>query len=173
MAKSTATPSDDMAGDQHAAAKSHFSKAIEEAKAGAQALGKDAQGRAESYRERMNQAAGEWTEEARIKGEDAKARAFQFANDGKAKTSEAIVGLSKLVEDNASTIDETVGVKYGDYARSAARSMQDAAARLDAKELEELGEDAMEFVRKQPALAIGLAAATGYALARLFRGSKG
>ena len=76
-----------------------------------------------------------------------------------------------MVEDNAALIDEKVGLKYGDYARTAARSMQDAATRLDAKELAELGEDAKEFVRKSPGLAIGMAAVAGFMLARLFKGS--
>ena len=49
--------------------------------------------------------------------------------------------------------------------------MQDVAARLDAKELEELAEDAKEFVRKSPGLAVGLAAVAGFMLARMLRGS--
>ena len=38
------------------------------------------------------------------------------------------------------------------------------------KELAELGEDAKEFVRKSPGLAIGLAAVAGFVLSRLFKG---
>ncbi len=78
-------------------------------------------------------------------------------------------GLGKMVEDSAMTIDEKVGVKYGDYARTAAKSIDDAAAKLDEKSLEDLGEDAKEFVREKPALAVGIAAAAGFMLARLFR----
>ena len=152
-------------------AKSHFTKAVEEAKAGAQALGKEAQDRAGAYREKFGQTSGDWMNEARARGSDAKLRAAELANEGKAGASRAISGLGKVVEDNAALIDEKVGVKYGDYARTAARSMQDAATRLDAKELAELGEDAKEFVRKSPGLAIGMAAVAGFMLARLFRGS--
>lgn len=47
---------------------------------------------------------------------------------------------------------------------------QDAAAKLDAKELGELGEDAREFVRKSPGLAVGMAAVAGFMLARMFGG---
>ena len=48
MADTTFTPNDDLTPDPTAktAAKSHFAKAVEEAKAGAQALGKEAQERA-------------------------------------------------------------------------------------------------------------------------------
>lgn len=145
-------------------AKERFAKAIEEAKAGAQALGKEAQERADLYRDKLSSSGSEWTTQA-------KEKATTYANEGKAKASGAISGLSKLVSDNAALIDEKVGPKYGDYARSAAQSMQDAAARLDAKDLDELAEDAKEFVRKSPGLAVGLAAVAGFVLARALRGS--
>lgn len=193
MSDTTITPNTDTTPEPtaHEPAKSHFTKAMEEAKAGAQALGKEAQERAGEYREKLNQTRSEWTSEARAKsGEardkahdyahDAKEKAYGYANeakdkaygyaqDGKARTSEAISGLAKLVQENASKVDETVGEKYGDYARSAAQSMQDAATRLDEKSFEELGEDAKEFIREKPALAVGLAAAAGYMVARVFR----
>ena len=53
-----------------------------------------------------------------------------------------------------------------DYALS-----PDAAA-LEAKDFDELGEDARAFVRKSPGLAVGLAAVAGFMLARLFTGSR-
>lgn len=162
----TITPNPDTTPEptSESAAKSHFAKAVEEAKAGAQALGKEAQ-------ERASQAGGEWANEARARGSEAKEKAFEFAKEGKAGASKAISTLGKMVEENAPTIDEKLGEKYGDYARTAARSMQDAATKLDAKDLNELGEDAKEFVRKSPGLAVGMAAVAGFMLARLFRGS--
>ncbi len=53
MADTTITPNDDVTPEPTAEdnAKSHFAKAVEEAKAGAQALGKEAKERADSYRE--------------------------------------------------------------------------------------------------------------------------
>ena len=77
--------------------------------------------------------------------------------------------LGRIVADNAPTLDEKLGNKYGDYARSASRSLQETAARLDNKSVEELGEDAREFVRKSPGTAVGLAALAGFFIARLFR----
>ena len=151
-------------------AKGHFAKAMEEAKAGAKALGKEAQDRADAYREKAGQAGSEWMDEAKTRGNEAKAKAADLANEGKAGASRAMTGLGKMVEENATLIDEKVGAKYGDYARTAGKSIQDAAAKLDAKELGELGEDAREFVRKSPALAVGIAAAAGFMLARLFGG---
>src|SRR4051812_12254862 len=58
-------------------AKERFAKAIEEAKAGAQALGKEAQERADLYREKVTSQSGEWTAQA-------KEKASGYANEGKA-----------------------------------------------------------------------------------------
>lgn len=153
------------------AAKERFTKAIEEAKAGAQAIREEALGRAGEYRERITGTGTEWVDEAKNMTGQAKERATELAQEGKAKTTDALKGLSKLVNDNAPAIDEKLGLKYGDYARNAAQSIDGAAAKLEAKELAELGEDAKEFVRKSPGLAIGMAAVAGFMLARLFKGS--
>ncbi|KPH66552.1 hypothetical protein [Novosphingobium sp. ST904] len=164
-------------------AKSHFTKAVEEAKAGAQALGKEAQVAAEGCLEKLNKAKSEWSSEAKVRSDEASAKASAFAGDakikaadlanqGKAKTSQAIVGLSRVIDDNAGLIDEKVGPKYGDYARTASKSMAEAAARLDEKSLDELGEEAKEFVRKSPGVAIGVAVAAGFLFGRLFKSGK-
>jgi len=145
-------------------AKARFAKALEEAKGGAAALGNIAQDRAGAYADQLS-----------AKGSDllgtAKERAAALAADGKTRASGAISGLGKVVSDNAPVIDEKLGPQYGDYARSAARSIQDVAARLDAKDLNELGDDVASFVRKSPGLAVGIAAVAGFMLARLFSGS--
>jgi len=162
-------------------AKAKFSKAIEEARAGAQVLASDAQSRAQKlgqeaqakagvYKEQLSAKTGDWVDEAKDLAGQAKVRANDIAQDGKAKTSDAIASLGKIVADNAGTIDEKLGVKYGDYARTAARSMQETAAKIEAKDLGELGDDAKEFVRKSPALALGIAAVAGFLLSRLFKG---
>ena len=161
-AKKTATTS--------GAAKAKFSKAIEEAKAGAVALKGEASAKAGAYREQIAAKSGDWAEEAKDLAAQAKDRAADLAKEGKAKTSDAISSLGKIVSENAGTIDEKLGTRYGDYARTAARSMQETAAKIESKDLNELGDDAKEFVRKSPGLAIGLAAVAGFFLARLFRG---
>jgi ElaB/YqjD/DUF883 family membrane-anchored ribosome-binding protein len=151
------------------AAKDHFNKAMDEALAGAKALGAEAQNRAGEYREKLYEKKDGLTGEAKVRTGEYKEKAFGMADDGKARASNALSGLSQLITDNAGTLDDKVGVKYGDYARGAAKSVQDAAARLDEKTLDELGEDAMEFVRTSPAMALGLAAAAGYLLGRVFK----
>ncbi len=151
-------------------AKAKFSKAIDDARAGAKALTVEAQARAGEYKDQLAARSGDWVEEAKDLAGQAKERATVLAHDGKAKASDAIGNLGKLVADSAPTIDEKLGAKYGDYARTAARSMQETAAKIESKELAELGEDAKEFVRKSPGLAIGLAAVAGFMLSRLFKG---
>lgn len=168
MVETTAFPKADV-GAGNDAAKNHFSKAVEEAVAGAKALGAEAQTRADGYREKLNEKKEGLTGEAKARSGEYRDKAFGLADDGKARASSALSSLGQAISDNASTLDEKIGVKYGDYARNAARSVQDAAARLDERSIDELGEDAKEFVRTSPALALGLAAAAGYLIGRVLK----
>lgn len=151
--------------------KAKFAKAIEEAKAGTAALTAQVQDSAGAYREKMMGQGEALLGEAKAAAEQAKEKAAALAEEGKLRAVDGISTVSKLVADNAATIDEKLGVKYGDYARSAARSLDETAARLQAKDLAELGDDAREFVRQSPGLAIGIAAAAGFMFSRLFKGS--
>jgi ElaB/YqjD/DUF883 family membrane-anchored ribosome-binding protein len=143
-------------------AKSRFNAALEEARAGAALLGAEARDRATAYSTQARERSDDWSA-------DAKTKASELAYEGKAKASEAISSLGRVVGDNASTLDERFGTQYGDYARSASKTLQTTAAKLDQKSVEQIGEDAREFVRKSPAAAVGLAALAGFLLARLFR----
>jgi ElaB/YqjD/DUF883 family membrane-anchored ribosome-binding protein len=154
------------------APKEHFAKAVDSAKAAAQALGKQAQEYAGAYQAKVGDTAADWTKQAKARSDEALDRAFALANDGKAKASGAIQGFGKLVEDNAAAVDEHVGAAYGDYVRTAGRSLQEFAGQLDSKEFSELAEEAREFVRNRPGVAIGIAAASGFLLARMFKGSE-
>lgn len=156
----TATPA--LTESNTAKAKSRFNAALEEAKAGAAALGAEARDRAEGYRS-----------QAMSRGDDyaaqAKTKAAELAREGKDRASDALAGLGKVVADNAATLDDRFGTRYGDYARTASRSLQETAAKLDNKSIEDLGNDAREFVRKSPGTAVGLAALAGFLFARMFR----
>lgn len=152
-------------------AKSRFNAALEEAKAGAAALRSEAGERAAAYRNQARAQSEDWVAQAKDYGVQAKGRAGELAVDGKGKVAEALSALGKAVFDAAPTVDDKLGAKYGDYARTASRSLQDASTKLDTKSVEELGEDAREFVRKSPGLAVGIAAIGGFLLARLFRSS--
>ena len=159
-----------------AEARSRFNAAIDEAKAGVEALRSEAAERTSAYRAKASAKLGEgtadWVGEAKAMGEDAKVRGAKLAQDGKSRASDGLAALGKTVSDNAGLIDDKFGAQYGDYARTAARTMQEAAAKLDSKEFAELGDDAREFVRSSPAAAIGIAAVAGFFIAKLFKGSK-
>jgi len=150
-------------------AKSRFSAAVDEAKAGAALLRDEAKVRAGEYSGRARTQGDQLVADAKGYSAEAKTYAVDLARDGKDKASDALLSLSKTIDDTAAQIDERFGVEYGDYARKAARSLQSNADKLRAKELEELGEDAREFVRKSPGTAVGIAAIVGYAFARLLR----
>lgn len=151
-------------------AKAKITKAVETARANATALTKEAQVKAGEYKQQLAARSEDWAGDAKELAAQAKDRAGELAVEGKAKASDAIASLGKIVADNAGTIDEKLGARYGDYARTAARSMQETAAKIEAKDLNELGDDAKEFVRKSPGLAIGLAAVAGFLFSRLFKG---
>ena len=162
--------------DKTGVARARFAKALDEARAGAEALGKEARERGEAVSEKLTEAVAatrvDLVEEARALSEEAKARAATLASEGKARASDALTGLGKVVADNAGVIDEHLGEKYGDYARQAARHIHETAAKIESKDLTEIGEDAREFVRTSPGLALGLATVVGFMLARAFRGGK-
>ncbi|MEY3634840.1 MAG: hypothetical protein RLZZ61_1250 [Pseudomonadota bacterium] len=91
------------------------------------------------------------------------------ATKGKDRTTEAVGSIGKLIRNSAGTIDDNVGKQYGDYARSAADMVEGFASKMGAKDVDTLAEDARQFVRKSPAVAIGAAATIGFVLARLLR----
>ncbi|WP_298466320.1 hypothetical protein [uncultured Erythrobacter sp.] len=154
-------------------AKSRFNSALEEAKAGAAALRTGAGDKVGDYREQAKSRGEDLVSEAKVYGEKAKVRAGELATDGKSAASDAISSLGKVVGDTAEQIDDRFGEQYGDYARKASRSLAETSASLESKSVEELGEDAREFVRKSPGVAVGIAAVAGFLLARMFRGPRG
>ena len=112
-----------------------------------------------------------WRDQASDYAEQAKATARSAATTAKNTTGEALHGLSKLIADTAETVDAKLGPQYGDYARRAAETVAGAAKSLDEKDIDQLTEEARDFVRKSPAVAIGAAAVVGFVLMRMMRGS--
>ncbi len=153
-------------------AKSHFSAAVAEAKAGAAALKSEAGVRASTYKDQALDRGQNYSQQVKEYSDQAQVKASELAVDGKAKASEALLSLSMLINDNAASVDGSLGAKYGDYARTASRTLRETAEKLDQKSVEDLGEDAREFVRTSPGAAIGIAAFAGYLIARTFGGSR-
>lgn len=100
-------------------------------------------------------------------GQQAADKLRLVADDGKAKASGALGQLSQLLGDAAGQVDDKLGGQYGQYARTASAQVQGFADAVRDKDVDELLEDARAFVRKSPAVAIGVAAALGFAVARL------
>lgn len=96
-------------------------------------------------------------------------RARSAADAGKTRATGALDELVAMVEDLAKTLDEKAGTQYGDYARKAASAVGGVADTLKTKDVDDLVDDARDFVRTRPAVAIGAAAAVGFALTRLIK----
>ncbi len=158
--------------DHRTEAKSRFNAALEEAKAGAAALKAEGKDRAAAYRDQAKGKSDDWVTEAKAYGDEAKVKSRELATEGKVKAGEGLRSLSKLVNDNAYQVDERLGAKYGDYARTASKSLDGYASKLDEKSVDDLVEDGREFVRKSPGKALGIAAVVGFMLSRLFRSSR-
>lgn len=96
-------------------------------------------------------------------------KARDLVADGTTRAADALEEVSRMVNDAAATVDAKVGEQYGKYARGAADAIADFSGKLKGKSADDLMEDARGFVRKSPAVAIGIAAALGFVLARVVR----
>lgn len=100
---------------------------------------------------------------------EATGKARDYIAEGKNRAGDALDEVSRLMGDAASTVDERLGPQYGQYARSAADGISGFAENLKGKEIDDLLADAQQLVRKSPAVAIGVAAALGFVIARLVK----
>lgn len=90
-----------------------------------------------------------------------------FAEDGKSKATDALGQLTQILNDAAAQVDDKIGKQYGHYARSAADQVQSFGAKLDDTTVDEIFDEARELVKKSPGVAVGIAAALGFVVARL------
>jgi ElaB/YqjD/DUF883 family membrane-anchored ribosome-binding protein len=109
-------------------------------------------------------------EQASAMATEASDVARKAANTGKGKAVEALGSAARIADDAAKAVDDHLGKTYGDYARKASDSISRIATTLDSKEVDQLISDATAFVRKNPVVAVGAAAAVGFVLTRLLRG---
>jgi len=101
--------------------------------------------------------------------EEAGGRAREFAETGKARATDALEEVSRVVSEAADSIDERMGAEYGEYARRAADAVSGFADTLRNKEVDEIYDDARTAVRKSPGIALAAAAVVGFALVRLVK----
>ncbi|MEP9360654.1 hypothetical protein [Sphingomonas sp. KR3-1] len=102
-------------------------------------------------------------------GSQAAERARAFAGEGKERATGALDEVAKMMQSAALDVDARLGEQYGKYARTAADGISSFADNLRGKEVDDLIEDVSAFVRKSPAVAIGVAAGLGFVLARLIK----
>ncbi len=100
---------------------------------------------------------------------EAVSAARNAANEGKDRTTDALASVSKAVAGAADLVDEKIGGNYGSYARKAADQVSGFAQTLQSKDIDDIIDDTRDFVRKQPMIAIGAAAAIGFVLTRLIK----
>jgi ElaB/YqjD/DUF883 family membrane-anchored ribosome-binding protein len=102
-------------------------------------------------------------------GSQASDKVREFAMMGKDRAGGALDQLAQMLTDAAGQVDGKLGANYGQYARTAAEQVQGFSASVRDKDVDELMSDAREVVRKSPGIAIGAAAALGFAIARLIQ----
>ncbi len=106
-------------------------------------------------------------------GSQAGEKARGLVTQGLERTAEALANVSRMVGDTADGIEERLGAEYGDYARRAAGSIENAANTLAEKDPDELIEDTRNFVRNSPGIALAGAAVVGFVVARLIKSGLG
>jgi ElaB/YqjD/DUF883 family membrane-anchored ribosome-binding protein len=121
----------------------------------------------------IKSAAADLKGQASAKASDLKSQASDkaraYAAEGKTRASDGLDSVAKLIEEQAANLDDKLGGTYGDYARRASSLVSDFSGALREKDVDELVDDARELVRKSPAVAIGAAAALGFAIARIVK----
>jgi ElaB/YqjD/DUF883 family membrane-anchored ribosome-binding protein len=115
-----------------------------------------AAGAAQTIKDGGNKLVGQATDHARA-----------FADQGKAAAGDKLDQFARMLSDAAATVDDKLGSQYGQYARSAADQVAGFSDTIRNKDVDDLVEDVRGFVRASPAAAIGVAAAIGFAIARV------
>lgn len=96
-------------------------------------------------------------------------RLHDAAQDGKGRADAMVEGVALAVSEFAERFDGDSEIAR--LARSAADTVNGWADAIQSKSVDELVGDSRAIVRQSPALAIGLAVATGFALTRFFKAS--
>ena len=109
------------------------------------------------------------TEQTEALRGQAQTKALEYAEQGKVKAADTLDGVSRFFNDTAKALDDQLGGGIGEYVHRAADAVAGFTDALKQKDVEELLDDAREAVRRNPALAIGAAAAAGFVLVRLLK----
>lgn len=110
------------------------------------------------------------TEASRLK-DQAMGKARTAAETGKEKASSTLDNLAQMAREMADRLEQEQGLQVANYARRAADAIGGFSQTLRERDVDALVDDAREMVRRSPAVAIGAAAAVGFALSRFLKAS--
>ncbi len=96
-------------------------------------------------------------------------KAREYADDGKNKASGLLQSLAEILADASGSVEDRLGGQYAGVGRKASDSIKSLASTIDERSIDDLVEDARAFVQRSPAVAIGIAALLGFAVARVVR----
>ena len=98
----------------------------------------------------------------------AESRLLELAEDGKSELVRSLDGLVSIVQDIAAQV-ESVGGPFAGYARQAAGLVDELQSALRDRDVGDLLDDGRDLIRRQPAVALGVAVVAGFVAARLFK----
>lgn len=96
-------------------------------------------------------------------------RARSYAVDGKQQATGLLNSLAEIIQDATGSVEQRLGSQYAGFGARAADSVSSLAHTLDERDIDDLIDDARAFVRRSPAVAIGVAALVGFVVARIVR----
>jgi len=98
-------------------------------------------------------------------------QARHAAEEGKTRAADTIHGVAGDLREAATTLGRNQTIApVGKYATQAADALEDFAGTLRNKDVDQLVTEVSAFVRRNPAVAVGIAVAAGFALTQLLRG---
>ncbi len=95
-----------------------------------------------------------------------------LVGEGKAQVSSTLDGLAEAVRDVATKLDGNGAGGLAKYVHDAADTVAGWADTVDQKSVDDLLDDTRTLVRTSPALALGLAVAVGFVVARVVRSGR-
>jgi exonuclease VII large subunit len=92
---------------------------------------------------------------------------------GKSRAAESVSGVAESLRQAGRSMDQNTDLPVGEYMHQAAEQLERLSHTLISKEPEELLMEAERYARRQPAVFLGLAFATGLVAARFLKSSRG
>ena len=96
-------------------------------------------------------------------------RVRSIADEGKAQVTSTLTGLVTAAHEIADRLQNSGGAPVADYVRKAATMFEGWSHTVENKSIEDISDDVQAMVRKSPALAVGIALASGFALSRFLK----